>query len=171
MISLKTLASHPLSLAFVSLENNVILARHSIIETHRTIWEIQTKTGHFGAMGANVHRSLNPKDYGKLSTELSSISQSISFSGRIARSAVRLCDFLLESFACLEQPERLSMMSYGTQGGSFQRDTEILKDYTRAAANKSGHHVDLFDHYKELCLIQNQTVSALIPPSCNKFRC
>jgi hypothetical protein len=46
------------------------------------------------------------------------------------------------------------------QEGSFYKDTQALRDPTRAAASKSSHQLDLFDHYKELCLIQNQTVGA-----------
>jgi hypothetical protein len=147
----------------VTLERNVILARHKIINIHLTIWEIQGKTGHFGAMGQNVSRPPNPQEYGDLSVELSSVSQSISLSRRIAKSTVRLCDFLLESMTCLEELEDSSMRNSISRAGPFHRDSQILKDLTRAAANKSGHHLDLFDHYKELCLVQNQTVGASFP--------
>ncbi|KAK0113467.1 hypothetical protein ONS96_014331 [Cadophora gregata f. sp. sojae] len=165
--SFKTLASHPLPLCVIFIELNSIWAVSNIGDIIGRVFHIQRKTGHVGAMWAvNPDGKEKEHDWASMTLDLSFLGQTISLDRLRAQNAVRLFEFIKDTMDVLDVKSdgRIIALLKEDEKESFERDSEVLLDISRAAHNKLSMHIDVFGHYKELASVQNQTVYNLIAP-------
>lgn len=156
--SLRHLSSQPLVLGLSTLEAVFSTAPSWLYAIGGDIVAVQSRTGHLGGMAISSVNLQGPLDYDQVTLEVSSMSQLVSWYHCMWKSYLHLYDFLAQSATRSEMFEDRNISGCQMSSPASVKHSEVFSELLSAMKNRIIHDLDVLGYYKELCVIQNQTV-------------